>query len=377
MTSVNIERVRSDIPALESTAYLNWGASGPSPRRVVDATVRAIRRHEYESPGEEGMYPVAFGMLDDARESIASFLGAGPSDVALTTSTMDGIARVAGALEWEPGDVVVRTDVEHPAGILPWRRLADSRGIEVRVVPTDESRLDMDAYRAAVTDAKLVAISAVSWTNGVIFPIADLVEIAHDAGAMVLVDAVQAPGQIPVDVEDWSADFVVGAGHKWLLAPWGAGFLYGHPEAGAALEPPVATYMGVEEAADAAYRFHPDVRCLELGTLSPAPHAGLDEAICLLEEVGIGSIEARIDELTDRLLDGVGSGQVYGPPDPETGLVSFRVTDADATVTAMAEENVVIRSIPVDEEVVRVSVHAYNTAEEMDRVRDILCLLEP
>lgn len=374
---MDIEEVRADIPALESTTYLNWGASGPSPRSVVDAATHALHQHEFDSPQSEGMYPVGFGVLDDARDSIASFLGARESDVALTTSTMDGIARVAASMEWEAGDTVVRTDVEHPAGILPWQRLADTRGIDIRVVPTDDGRLDMEALQSAVTDATLVAISAVSWTNGVIFPVREVVDIAHDAGAKVLIDAVQAPGQMPVDVEDWGADYVAGAGHKWLIAPWGAGFLYANTDAAGALEPPVATYMGVEEPTADAYQFHPDVRRLELGTLSPAPHAGLKEAISLLEDLGIDSIQSRIDDLTDRLLDGIPADQVYGPPDPETGLVSFRVSDADKAVTAMAEENVVIRSIPVDEEVVRVSVHAYNTTDEMDQIRDGLRSLRP
>jgi selenocysteine lyase/cysteine desulfurase len=139
---------------------------------------------------------------------------------------MDGINRIACALPWEPGDAVVRTDLEHPAGILPWQRLARQRDVEVRVVGSEAGRLDLDAYREAVDGAALVCLSALTWNYGTHLPVAELVDVAHDAGALVLVDAVQVPGQAPMDVGEWGADAVAAAGHKWLLGLWGAGFLY-------------------------------------------------------------------------------------------------------------------------------------------------------
>jgi cysteine desulfurase/selenocysteine lyase len=369
---MDVAEVRTDISALEETAYFNWGASGPCPRHVVEAATSAIEDHAYQSPGQEGMYPHAFGDLDDSRAAIADWVGQDASDIALTTSTMDGIARVAAALDWNPGDTVVRTDVEHPAGVLPWERLAEIEDIDVSVVPTTDGRLDRDAYRDAVTEARLVAVSAVSWTTGVRFPISELVDIAHDSGATVLIDAVQAPGQIPFDIDSWGADFVAGAGHKWLMAPWGAGFLYGDPVAVERLEPPVATYRGVQEPKTGVPEFRAGMRRLELGTMSHAPHAGLREALSILDSVGIETITKRIDNLTARIRDAISPQHLVGPAETATGLVPVRVEDASATVQALAAEDTVVRSLPIDEEVIRLSVHAYNTEEEVDQACTVL-----
>lgn len=369
---MDIESLRAEIPALENTGYMNWGASGPSPRHIVDAATSALEAHEFESPEHEGMYPAAFDTLDQTREAVGSFLGCAAEDVALTTSTMDGIARVATAIDWDPGDTVVRTDQEHPAGILPWRRLADVANVEVTVVPTDEGAVDREAYTDAVQDARLVTFSAISWLTGAVLPVSDLVDIAHEAGASVLVDAVQAPGQRPVSVADWGADYVVAAGHKWLLGPWGAGFLYGQQETIEELEPPVATYMGVEDPPGPGYTFRPGSRRLELGTLSPAPYAGLRAALETADEIGLDTIERRIADLTTRLVDGLPPERIHGPAPPESGLVSVRVDDPEATVTALADRDIVIRGLPESESLVRVSVHAYNRPETVEDVRAIL-----
>ena len=216
--------LRADVPALSESAYFNFGAHGPSPKYVVDAASEYIADHEYGS-GTTDPYTRAFETYEAVRERIAAFVGAEPDEVALTESTTDGINRVAGAFDWEPGDVVVRTDLEHPAGVLPWKRL-EREGVEVRVVETEGGRIDREAYADAVADARLVCFSAITWTHGTRLPVAELVDIADDAGAFTLVDAVQSPGQVAMDVGDWGADAVAAAGHKWVLGPWGAGFLY-------------------------------------------------------------------------------------------------------------------------------------------------------
>ncbi|MFB6105421.1 MAG: aminotransferase class V-fold PLP-dependent enzyme [Halobacteriaceae archaeon] len=366
--------LRSEMPGVEDIAYLNTGASGPSPRRVVDAMRAVLEAHEYRSPGEEGMYTYAFEALETARESAADLLGADPAEVALTQSTTDGINRLACAIDWQPGDVVVRTDLEHAAGVLPWRRLADLRDVEVRVVETSGGRLDVDRVKDAVDGARLVCLSSLTWTHGTRLPVSAVVDVAHDAGAHVLVDAVQSPGQHPVDVREWGADFVAAAGHKWLLGPWGAGMLYVDADATAALAPRVAGYRGVEDAGDEGVAYKAGARRLEVGTVSPAPHAGLVAAVDLLEEVGIDAVQSRIERLTDRLKAGLGD-RLLGPREYESGLVTFTDPDPDDTVQRLEEAGVYVRSLPnpdVDGRAVRASVHAFNTADDVDALLDAL-----
>ncbi|MFB6129892.1 MAG: aminotransferase class V-fold PLP-dependent enzyme [Salinigranum sp.] len=365
------EELRADIPALEETTYMNTGASGPSPERVVEATERALEDHEYRSPADEGMYTAAFAGFDETRETVAAHLGADPSEIALTQSTTDGINRVACALEWEAGDVVVRTDLEHSAGILPWQRQRRRHGIDVRVVETDRGRIDLDEVKAAVDGAKLVVFSSLSWNYGTRLPVSDIVELAHDAGALVLVDAVQSPGQTPVDVEEWGADFVAAAGHKWLLGPWGTGFLYVSDEIAEGVHPGQVGYRSVEDSNASEFHFKSGARRFEIGTTSPAPYAGLRAGIELIEDLGYDAITAHVRELTDYLKAELGEERVLSPVEYESGLVTFAADDPEELVERLAEANVQIRSIPYPE-AVRASIHVFNTREDVDRLLDVV-----
>ena len=364
--------LRADTPALTQCSYLNFGASGPSPRRVVDAVQSFQANHAFDAPLAEGMYTAASTCYDEVRPVVADLMGCPHETVALTQSTTDGINRVASALDWREGDVVVRTDLEHSAGILPWLRRRDRHGVEVRSVPCPDGRLDFDTYTEAVQGAKLVCLSALTWTHGTYLDVERAVEIAHDAGALVLVDAVQLPGQTAMDVTDWSADFVAAAGHKWLLGPWGAGFLYICPEVLDWLEPDRIGYRSVSEKDDNRYEYHEDARRLEVGTVSPAPYAGLRVAIETWDDVGYDVVEDRICGLTERLKDGIPDDRLYSPRMFESGLVSFAVEDPDAFVERADDAGVMIRSLPKPARAVRASVHAVNTEADVEALLDLL-----
>ena len=370
--AVTPTELRAAMPALDETTYMNTGAAGPSPTNVVEAVESCVERHEYDAPGEEGMYPCAFDVFDETRETVADHFDVGSDEIALTQSTTDGINRVAAALDWEPGDTVVRTDLEHSSGILPWKRLK-RHGVEVEVVETDEGRLDMDAMKSAVRDAKLVCLSSLTWSHGTLLPVSAVAELAHDADARLLVDAVQCPGQMPVDLREWGADFVAGAGHKWLLGPFGAGFVHVSPGAEEALEPAHVGYRSVEDPNAEEYAYEPGAHRLEVGTVSPAPYAGLAEAIETIESVGYETIQRRVEDLTDRLKEGIEASEIarlLSPREYESGLVTFAVEDPDpeAFVEELAEDGIRIRSLPFPENAVRASVHVFNTADDVDEL---------
>jgi selenocysteine lyase/cysteine desulfurase len=365
------EELRAAIPVTEDAVYLNTGASGPSPRRVVEATEDCLERQEHESHAASDPYEFSFDVFDGAREVVAGHVGADPDEIALTNSTTDGINRVAGAIDWEPGDVVVRTDLEHSSGVLPWRHLETRRGIETQVVECDDGRLPPDAVKEATRDARLFVLSALSWNYGTTLPVAEVVDIAQDNGATVLVDAVQVPGQRPVDVRDWGADLVAAAGHKWLLAPMGSGFLYVRDGAVADLSPGAIGYRSVVDDTVEEYDFEPGARRFEVGTVSPAPYAGLREAIETIESVGTDAVRDRIADLTGHLKEGLEADRLLSPREFDSGLVTIRVDDPEATVERLADEGIVVRSIP-DPEAVRASVHAFNTRADVDAFLDAL-----
>jgi cysteine desulfurase/selenocysteine lyase len=363
--------LREDIPALDDATYLNTGAASPAPTSVVDAATDEIERQQYVAPAGEGAYPALFETFADTRERVAEFLGADTDEIALTNSTADGIGRIATALPWQEGDVVVRTDCEHSAGILPWKRLRDMYGVEVRVLKTEAGRIDRDRAIEVLSGADLFCLSSITWNYGTRLPIADLTDIAHDAGARVLVDAVQSPGQVAVDVSEWGADFAVGAGHKWMCGPWGAGFLYVNDEATAALDPDRVGYRSVTDPNADDYEFAAGAKRLEVGTTSPAPYAGLQAAIDCIESIGIDTVESHIERLTDRLKEGIDDDRLLSPREYESGLVTVAADDPEATVERLAGEGIVVRSLP-SPAAVRASVHAFNTDEDIDALREAL-----
>lgn len=364
---MNPMTLRDDIPACESCAYLNTGASGPSPRRVVDAVDAAQRSHEFDAC-ETDHYEAAAELQQRAREALASHLGCRPADIALVASTGDGISRIANAVEWQAGDRVVRTDLEHPSGVLPWQRLRDE-GVEVVTLPCPDGRLSTDAYREAVADAKLVCFSSESWLHGTRLPVAEAVDIAHGAGALVVVDAVQTVGQHPIDVREWGADVVCASGHKWLLGPWGAGFMYIAPDALSAFRPRHIGYRSVTNPTDGEVDYQPDASRFELSTTAVAPYAGLLEALDIFEEVGLETVETRIERLTDRLKAGVGD-RLRSPEAYESGLVAFEVDDAPAFVERAKENGIAVRDLPSGG--VRASVHVFNTEADIDALIEMI-----
>jgi selenocysteine lyase/cysteine desulfurase len=361
------EELRADIPACDDCVYLNTGASGPSPRHVVEATVDAQRSHEFDACRSDH-YEAAAETKDAAREHIAEYLGCRPADVALVASTGDGISRIANAVEWSAGDRVVRTDLEHPSGVLPWRRL-ESEGIEVVTVPCPDGRLPMDAYREAVADARLVCLSSESWLHGTRLNVSEAVDVAHEAGALVVVDAVQTVGQHPIDVTEWGADAVCASGHKWLLGPWGAGFLYVDPDSLAEFRPRHIGYSGTVDPTGPDLEYKPEAARFEVSTSSVAPYDGLVAGLETLSEIGFSTVESRIERLTDRLKAGLGD-RLVSPQAYESGLVAFEVDDAEGFVARASEAGVAVRDVPSGD--VRASVHVFNTAADVDALLELL-----
>lgn len=367
---MNPRELRADTPALHEDVYLNFGAHGPSSRYVVEAADEFVQTHEYETGARNDPYDVAFDAYDRTRERVADFVGADTDEIALMESTTAGINAVANAIDWQPDDTVVRTDLEHPAGTLPWQRL-EGEGVEVRVVETEEGRVDLDAFAEAVDDARLVCFSAVTWTHGTRLPVAELVEIAHKAGALALVDAVQVPGQLPMDVTEWGADVVAAAGHKWLLGLWGGGFLYVDRDVAETLAPRTVGYRSVETPTADPYEFAAGARRFEVGSSNPAPHVALAEAIEAIDEVGIDRIAGRIQQLAGQLADGVPDERLHSPMTPESGLVTIDVDDPEATVDRLASEGIIVRALPTPN-AIRASVHAVNTQTEVNRLLNAL-----
>jgi len=357
------KELRDKIPLLDDHAYLNTGASGPSPTRV--RTAMEETRDAHAEAHADDPYGNETEVADDAREAFASLLNMPPDRVALTSNTTDGINAVADCLDWRSDDVIVTTELEHPAGVLPWERISKVHGADVRVVPTENNgtRLDRDAYERAVEDATLVCLSSVSW-YGVSLPVEELVAEAHEAGAAVVVDAAQSVGAEDVDVRDWRAEYVAAPAHKWLLGPWGVGFLYVAEDAPADAQTRVG-YKGAVEPNESA-TLRGDARKFEVSTASPALLAGARAAVETLEAVGLRNTEEHVGRLIQRLEEGLEDRHIS----TGGGLVCFSDPSPEETVERLKREGVVIRSLPKGD--LRASLHVFNTREDIERLLEAL-----
>ncbi len=232
---------RAQFPVLERLSYLNAGTEGPIPRAAAEA---AHLRIDVETDGGRCGRPYfdeLMGLRDRVRSGYASALGCAPSEVALTGSTTDGVNTVIGGLDLRPGEEILTSDQEHPGLLAPLARARRRHGVKVRVVPFAE-------VAGEVTSAtRLIACSHVSWVGGEVADVPALIA----TGVPVLLDAAQALGAVPVDVNALGCDFYAASGQKWLCGPEGSGCLFVRPERLEELLVPWPGYGSLADAHDA------------------------------------------------------------------------------------------------------------------------------
>lgn len=374
----DIHALREEMAALRNVTYLNWGGSGPSPKRVVDAEIRAIHAlNDEHGPMSVTALAYAAGQLARARKALAQLLGCEAAEIALVESTSAAINRVAWGINWQPGDEVIISDVEHISGIAPWVHLERLKGIRMIAVPSDEGRLDAQRVLDHVTSrTRLVLLSHISYVSGAPLPVAELAQEADARGFWLVVDGAQSAGAIPVNLNDLGVHAYALPGQKWLLGPDGTGALYVRRDMQDQLEPSHVGWasLHLEALHGGAILFHDDARRYEVAGHRVPAFAALAEATEILAHIGMERISERIAELTGHLLrrlQEVPGVHLWGkePAIDRSGLVSVKLADAEpeAVVRSLWEEHrVVVRSI-AEPQLLRFSVHAFNMEEDIDR----------
>ncbi len=348
----------------EQCAYLNAGTDGPLPSAAVEAArdaleleARAGRTHEnHERKGE---------LEGELRTAYAALLGCGGEELALTTSTSEGISLVVSGMALGAGDEILTSDAEHPGLLGALQAARDLHGVSLRSVPLAE-------LPAAVgPNTRLLACSHVSWVDGSLAPTA-LAEVSPDVP--VLLDGAQGVGAVPVDVRALGADAYAGAGQKWLCGPDGLGMLYVSPALSERLQVARRGYTNLEEPnAGLQSALHADARRFDCFALSLEAVASALASLGVLAASGWAEVHRRAHLLAaqfgERL---VACGREVAPRGPST-LVSFSSPDPAGERTLLAEGGVVLRDIP-DRPLLRVSVGAWNDESDLER---LLAALEP
>jgi L-cysteine/cystine lyase len=381
--------IRSQLPATGSLVYLNTGTTGPLPSRTHEVMMQAAASELRDGRVGRQAFMEFREHAAALRGALGRALGADEAQIALTRSTTEGMNIAIWGFDWKPGDVVVTTTVEHGGALIPLYQLHQRYGVRVEFADATSGRPDdvMAAMGSAIRPGvKLVVLSHVAYGTGAVLPVRQIAELAHDRGALVLVDGAQSAGAIEVDCPALGVDFYAFSGQKWFCGPEGTGGLYVSAAGMELLQP---TYVGYGTVDHEKYRPNDPGSFAVVGTAAryeagsffrPAIRGLAASLSWLSDDIGLGSVYERIHSLREycvgRLgeLDGV---QLMAPASALAGLVAFRHPDLDPakSVADLAEHRVSIRSIPGNA-ALRFSCGFFNTPEEIDRavglVRDLI-----
>lgn len=336
-----ISAIRKDFPMLSKSmhgkplVYFDTAATAQKPKSVIDAVSNfyansygTVHRAVYELSMQSTL------LFQDVRRKVAAFLNAKkPEEIIFTRGNTESINMVAysfGKAFIKPGDEILITEMEHHSNIVPWQLMCEDRGAILRVVPIDDhGQLKMDEFKKLLSKkTKLVAITHVSNALGTVNPVKEIVRLAHDAGAKVLIDGAQAAPHMKVDVQDLDADFYVFSGHK-LYGPTGIGILYGKEDLLNAMPP----YQGggdmIEKVTFDKTTYNVLPMKFEAGTPMVAEVIGLGAAIDYINTIGLDKIHTYENELLKYATEAVSKikGLKIIGTAPEKGAILSFVVD--------------------------------------------------
>ncbi len=371
------EEFRRNMPVAERWAYFDHAAvaplSGPARAAIDDWTSDVVLNGSvnWNRWRQE---------VEAARRVGAEMIGASHAEIALVHNTTEGISLVAEGYPWKEGDNVVVPECEFPSNLYPWLNLR-SRGVEVRQVPVEDERLDLNRLDEMCDErTRIVAVSWVGYATGWRNDVESLAEIAHRNDALLFLDVIQGLGVLPLNVSKTPVDFLAADGHKWLLSPEGAGLFYIRKEHLDVLRPIGVGWNSVQQAGDFSNTFfdlkHSTDR-YEGGSYNMAGIAGLAASLRFLMQFGIDQIAERLLEITDdlcaRLLQHGAEITSCREGDRRSGIVSFQLPEEDPQqVRLQCKQAGVIVNCRARR--IRVSPHVYCNEEDIDQLIDALGL---
>ena len=400
MDNEQLQHIRSQFPILDRTVYnkpliyLDNTATSQTPRRVVDAIDSSY--YHTKANVHRGVFSIsqeATDLMEQARIRVRDYINAeSEQEVIFTRGTTEAINLVAaswGGSFLHDGDEIILTVMEHHANIVPWQLLQNRVKFSIKVVPVNErGELDLEVYRSLFTErTKLVSFTHVSNVLGTVNPVKEMTEIAHDHGAVVVVDGAQAVPHMSVDVRDLGVDFYAFSSHK-MYGPTGVGVLYGRKELLEAMPPyqgggEMIAHVSFEGTTFAELPFK-----FEAGTPDFVDIAAFPRALDFIGEIGMDNIAAHEQELLDyttaRMISEIPGVRIFGIAPHKSAVISFLLGNAHHYDTGMLLDKLgvavrtghhcaqpLMHALGI-EGTVRASFAVYNTREEADKFIDAL-----
>ncbi len=398
--------IRTDFPFLSAhpdRAYLDSAATSQRPEAVIDAETAFIREsYAAVHRGSSIATGTATTAFEEARATVASFVGAAPNEIVWTENATDALNIVALGMSdaslglggerfaLEPGDEVLITEAEHHANLIPWQRLAARTGATLRWVPVDDrGEWSIDDLAAAVGPrTRVVAFAHVSNVTGAVAPVADVAEIARRAGALTVLDACQSVPHQRIAVTELGVDFAAFSAHK-MLGPTGIGALWGRSELLDELPPARTGGSTITTVTMERSEFLPAPQRFEAGTQPVSQAVGFAAAVDYLSALGPEAVHAHEQQMTDLLVDavvGTPGVRLVGPEPgkPRASLASFIVDGVHAHDVGqfLDDRGITVRTghhcaQPLHRRLgvaatVRASAYVYTTADDIERFRSAL-----
>jgi selenocysteine lyase/cysteine desulfurase len=377
-------RVRADTPGCAEVAHFNNAGASLPPALVVDTVVDYLRQEAVV-----GGYELADRCSDELAavyRSVAGVVGAHEDEIALVDNATRAWDMAFYSLPFVAGDRILTTTTEYAANFIAYLQVAERTGAVIEVVPDDESgTVDLDALESMLDErVGLISMNHVPTNSGLVNPAAAVGSIAWDAGVPFLLDACQSVGQMPIDVDEVGCDMLAATSRKFLRGPRGVGFLYVRDTMIESLEPAMLDLHGARWVETDRYEIRKDAKRFETWESSPALRLGLAAACNYALGVGLGAIWARVASLAAILraaLLQLGGVTVHDKGRVKGGIVTFNVAGVEASQvqaellqrrinTSVA--SVFSARIDMEQrglaEVVRASVHYFNTEDELDRL---------
>lgn len=373
MSGFNPAPYRRLFPFLsKGTIYLDHAAIGPVPQPSREAAMAYLRER---TEGDVNIFIPFLKAHAEGKKTIGRLLNASPDRIAFCDNTSHGLNILAAGLSWKTGDRVLLTDVEFPANVYPFLN-QKRHGVEVDFVQCRNNRIAFEDIERAITPrTRVLSISHVQFLNGCRSDLAEIGKLCRAKGIIFSVDAIQAAGAVPIDVEAMNIDFLSCGSQKWLLSTEGVAFVYVSGETQEKINQAYLGWLSIKDFFSDFFRYRLDLdasaRRYEGGTLNVAGILCLNESVRLLLEVGIENIAAHLKELTQLCVDRIlqEGAELLTPENPRerAGIVSFRPPEAPAVFERLKSEGIIVS---LREGCLRLSPHFYNTRDEVLKALD-------